>query len=278
MNSLLAPAPLAFFATSPQPCPYLPDRFERRLVTDLARRDAVAVHDALSQAGFRRSHTLAYAPICQGCQACVPVRVDAKAFSPGRTLRKVLARNADLTLAEAPPAATQEQYRLFVAYQNNRHDQGEMAKMGFPDYQALIEQTPVRTLLLEARGADGSLAAVAIFDVVSDGLSAVYSFYNADEPRRSLGTFLIMQLLEKTRAAGLDYLYLGFWIAETTKMAYKTRFRPLQAYSGDGWQAIDPDRPPAPPPQPAVARPSTGGGRMAGATLAAAPLTAAPER
>jgi arginine-tRNA-protein transferase len=261
MNSLLAPAPLAFFATSPQPCPYLPDRFERRLVTDLSRRDAVAVHDALSQAGFRRSHTLAYAPICQGCQACVPVRVDAAGFAPGRALRRVLARNADILLTERPPVATKEQYRLFVEYQNHRHDQGEMAKMAFPDYQALIEQTPVRTAVLEGRFADGRLAAVAIFDSVSDGLSAVYSFFDTADPRRSLGSFLIVKLIEMTLAAGLSYLYLGFWIAETTKMAYKTRCRPLEAYAGAGWQRIELDGTavPASLTEPAPAEASAGG-------------------
>ncbi len=239
MNSLLAPAPLAFFATSPQPCPYLPDRHERRLVTDLSRRDAVAIHDALSQAGFRRSHTLAYAPICHGCQACVPVRVDAVRFRPGRGHRRVLARNADLVISERAAIATKEQYRLFITYQNIRHDQGEMAKMAFPDYQSLIEQTPVRTGVLEARDRCGKLVACAIFDVVCDGLSAVYSFFAADQPRRSLGTFLILELIKKTRAIPLGYVYLGFWIAETTKMAYKTRFQPLQLYTGQGWEPAE---------------------------------------
>ncbi len=241
MNSLLAPAPLAFFATSPQPCPYLPDRQERRLVTDLSRRDAVAIHDALSQAGFRRSHTLAYAPICHGCQACVPVRVDAARFQPGRGHRRVLARNADLAVSERAAIATREQYRLFITYQNVRHDQGEMAKMAFADYQSLIEQTPVRTGILEARDRSGKLVACAIFDIVCDGLSAVYSFFAADQPRRSLGTFLILELIAKTRAMPLGYLYLGFWIAETTKMAYKTRFRPLQHFTGQGWELSEPE-------------------------------------
>lgn len=239
MNSLLASTPLAFFATSPQPCPYLPDRFERRLVTDLSRRDAVAVHDALSQAGFRRSHTLAYTPICHSCSACVPVRVDVRRFVPDRAHRRVLARNADLLLQDLPPAATKEQYALFSAYQRLRHNQGDMAKMGYHDYQLLIEQTPVQTSILEIRDTKKALRAVCIVDRICDGLSAVYSFFDPSLGRRSLGTFIILSLIERSNQINLDYLYLGFWISKTTKMAYKSRFRPLEGYTAAGWQIIN---------------------------------------
>lgn len=246
MNSLLASAPLAFFATSPQPCPYLPDRYERRLVTDLSRRDAVAVHDALSQAGFRRSHTLAYTPICNGCTACVPVRVDVRRFRPDRTHRRVLARNADLTLLDVSASATKEQYVLFTAYQRLRHNHGDMAKMGYHDYQLLIEQTPVQTSILEVRDPAHSLRAVCIVDRICDGLSAVYSFFDPDLGRRSLGTFIILSLIDRSLQADLDYLYLGFWIAETTKMSYKARFRPLEGFTTAGWRPIDPPVAPEP--------------------------------
>ena len=239
MNSLLASAPLAFFATSPQPCPYLPDRFERRLVTDLSRRDAVSVHDALSQAGFRRSHTLAYTPICSGCAACVPVRVDVHGFRPDRAHRRVLARNGDLLLQELPATATREQYALFTSYQRLRHYQGDMAKMGYHDYQLLIEQTPVHTSILEVRDPAQNLRAVCIVDHICDGLSAVYSFFDPGLRRRSLGTFIILSLIERSLRANLSYLYLGFWIAQTTKMSYKSRFRPLQGFINAGWQRIE---------------------------------------
>ncbi len=239
MNSLLASAPLAFFATSPQPCPYLPDRYERRLVTDLSRRDAVPMHDALSQAGFRRSHTLAYTPICSGCAACVPVRVDVRGFQPDRAHRRVLAHNSDLLLQQLPPAATKEQYALFTAYQRRRHHHGDMAKMGYHDYQLLIEQTPVRTSILEVRDPTQILRAVCIVDHICDGLSAVYSFFDPTLRRRSLGTFIILSLIDRSHRADLNYLYLGFWIAQTTKMSYKARFRPLQGFTNAGWQRID---------------------------------------
>lgn len=239
MNSLLASTPLAFFATSPQPCPYLPDRFERRLVTDLSRRDAVAVHDALSKAGFRRSHTLAYTPICNGCAACVPVRVDARRFRPDRTHRRILARNADLQLCDVPAVATKEQYALFSAYQSVRHNHGDMAKMGYHDYQLLIEQTTVDTAILEVRDAKRELRAVCIVDRICDGLSAVYSFFDPKLRQRSLGTFIILSLIGKSLQANLNYLYLGFWIAQTTKMSYKSRFRPLEGFSNSGWHELD---------------------------------------
>lgn len=238
MNSLLAPAPLAFFATSPQPCPYLPDRFERRLVTDLSRRDAVAVHDALSKAGFRRSHTLAYTPICNGCAACVPVRVDVRRFSPDRAHRRVLARNADLQLFDVPASATKEQYALFTAYQKMRHNHGDMAKMGYHDYQLLIEQTTVDTVIVEFRDQAHILRAVCIVDRICDGLSAVYSFFDPNLGRRSLGTYIILSLINKSLQDNLNYLYLGFWIAETTKMSYKSRFRPLEGFTNSGWHEI----------------------------------------
>jgi Putative arginyl-tRNA:protein arginylyltransferase len=240
MNSLLASTPLAFFATSPQPCPYLPDRYERRLVTDLSRRDAVAVHDALSQAGFRRSHTLAYTPICHGCTACIPVRVDVRRFTPDRSHRRVLARNADLQVQDLPPAATKEQYALFAAYQRLRHNQGDMAKMGYHDYQLLIEQTPIQTSILEVRDTRRDLRAVCIVDRICDGLSAVYSFFDPSLGRRSLGTYIILSLINRSNQINLKYLYLGFWIAQTTKMAYKARFRPLEGYTASGWQPIEP--------------------------------------
>jgi arginine-tRNA-protein transferase len=239
MNSLNSAAPLAFFATSPQPCPYLPNRTERRLVTDLSRRDAVPIHDALSQAGFRRSHTLAYAPICQGCSACMPVRVHVPCFVPDRSHRRVLARNSTVLVSEVPAQATSEQYNLFAQYQKLRHRTGEMAKMRFYDYQMLIEQTPVKTSVLEARESDGKLCAVSIVDHLVDGISAVYSFYDAQATRRSLGTYMILKMIEKARLGLLQYLYLGFWIAQATNMAYKARFKPLECFTPDGWKITD---------------------------------------
>ncbi len=169
----------------------------------------------------------------------MPVRVDAARFRPDRTHRRILARNSDLRLLDLPAAATKEQYALFTAYQRSRHHQGDMAKMGYHDYQLLIEQTPVHTSILEARDPSRQLRAVCIVDRVADGLSAVYSFFDPTLTQRSLGTFIILKLIEKSLAANLQFLYLGFWIAETTKMAYKVRFQPLQGFTSGSWQRID---------------------------------------
>jgi arginine-tRNA-protein transferase len=241
MKHQVMPHARYFFATAPLPCPYLPGRTERRLVTELAGRQAGPLHDVLSQAGFRRSHSLAYVPICRDCSACAAVRVRAPDFRAGRSHRRIAARNADLVAAELPPTASDEQFALFHAYQRRRHGDGEMARMTFYDFQSLIEETPVDTFLLELRDAGGRLIGVCLTDRMADGLSAVYSFFDPAESRRSLGSFMVLTLIERARAAGVPHVYLGFWIADCQKMAYKSRFRPLEAYTPIGWQPLDPD-------------------------------------
>lgn len=232
-----------FFATAPIPCPYLPGRMERRLVAELGGPHADAFHDTLSQAGFRRSHRFAYVPVCRDCHACATVRIVAPELRPSRTQRRILSRNADLVGRERPARATHEQFTLFHRYQNARHGGGEMARMDFFDYQALVEDTPVQTLVFEFRDAAGTLVAACIADRVSDGLSAVYSFFDPAAPRASLGTFMILWLVERAVALGLGHVYLGFWVADCPKMAYKGRFQPLEAYTPEGWQPLRPDDP-----------------------------------
>lgn len=229
-----------FFSTAPLPCPYLPGRTERRLVTELAGRNAVAVHDTLSRAGFRRSHGIAYVPVCRTCTACVAVRIVAGEFRPSRSQRRALARNDDLIAVERPPRATDEQYRLFRRYQRARHGGGEMARMDFADYQMLIEETPVDTLVVEFRDREGVLVAACLADRLADGFSAVYSFFDPALARRSLGTFMILWLVEWTHLLDLPYVYLGFWVKNCAKMDYKTGFRPLEAYTVDGWKRVGP--------------------------------------
>lgn len=227
-----------FFATAPLPCPYIAGRVERRVVTELAGGDAIVLHDALSLAGFRRSHGIAYAPACPGCQACVPVRILAPSFTPSRSQRRVWRRNAAFRAEEIPPRATREQYALFAAYQRSRHDDGDMAKMEQLDYQALIEDTPVDTVVVEFRERDGRLVAACLTDRVENGLSAVYSFYDPDLIARSLGTFMILWLVQRARELVLDYVYLGFWIRGCSKMSYKAKFKPLEAYTPEGWRPL----------------------------------------
>lgn len=231
--------PQFFFTTAPMPCPYLDGRLERKIVTDLSGPGADAVHDALSRAGFRRSHTIAYAPACPGCQACLPVRIIADRFAPGKTLRRIQKANSDLDATVVPAHATAEQYQLFSLYQQTRHGDSDMALMGFFDYRSMVEDSPIQTSVVEFRTPDGTLMAGCLLDRMSDGLSAVYSFFDPNSPpRRSLGTYMVLWLIERARIEGLDYVYLGYWIENSRKMAYKSRFRPLEAFGPEGWYRL----------------------------------------
>ncbi len=230
--------PQFFYTTAPLPCPYLPGRTERKIVTELAGAEAEGLHDRLSRAGFRRSHNIAYSPVCPGCRACIPIRIVAGAFQPDRTQRKVTKANADLAAYEMPARATAEQFALFQRYQAARHGDGDMAAMGFYDYRAMVEDTPITTGVVEFRGTDGQLLGACLTDWVSDGLSAVYSFFDPDQDRRSLGTYAILWLVARAQSLGLPYVYLGYWVPESRKMAYKARFRPSEALSGGVWRVL----------------------------------------
>jgi len=225
-----------FFSTSPMPCPYLPDRVERRVVTELVGRDVPFLHNALSVAGFRRSHDIAYAPACPSCSACVAVRIAASDFRLSQSLRRIKKRNRGISAKESKPIATGEQFALFSNYQESRHYGGDMANMDFADYQMLVEDSPVDTALVEFRDAEETLVAGLIMDRIDNGLSAVYSFFNPDFRRQGLGTYMIIWLAERAKSMGLDYAYLGYWIDGCSKMSYKARFRPLEIYSPEGWQ------------------------------------------
>ena len=230
--------PQFFYTTAPLPCPYLPGRTERKIVTELSGTEAEALHERLSRAGFRRSHNIAYAPVCPGCQACVPIRVVSEDFTPDRTQRRILRANADLTISEMPARATAEQFTLFQRYQKNRHADGDMAAMGYYDYRAMIEDTPISTGILEFRDAQDRLLGACLTDWLADGLSAVYSFFDTDEDKRSLGTFAVLWLIGRARSLGLPYVYLGYWVPESRKMAYKARFRPSEILISGAWHRL----------------------------------------
>jgi arginine-tRNA-protein transferase len=232
--------PHFFFTTAPMPCPYLDGRMERKIVTELAGQDATRLHDSLSRAGFRRSHSIAYAPACPGCGACVPVRVIVKDFRKKKSFRRTLKANADLSAAVVPARATAEQYRLFNAYQGARHAGSDMAQMGFYDYRAMVEDSPIDTEMVEFRDGSGRLTAVCLMDRMDDGLSAVYSFFDPAEDRQGLGTFMVLWLIGQAKAEGRPFVYLGYWIAESRKMAYKIRFQPLEGFTSDGWSPLRP--------------------------------------
>ena len=233
--------PQFFYTTAPLPCPYLPGRTERKIVTELAGTEAEGLHDRLSRAGFRRSHNIAYSPVCPGCRACIPIRIVAGAFQPDRTQRKVAKANADLLAYEMPARASAEQFALFQRYQAARHGDGDMAAMGFYDYRAMVEDTPITTGVVEFRDPAGALLSACLTDWVSDGLSAVYSFFDPDQDRRSLGTYAILWLVSRAQSLGLPYVYLGYWVPESRKMAYKVRFRPSEALSGGMWRVLADD-------------------------------------
>ncbi|GGF40951.1 putative arginyl-tRNA--protein transferase [Aliidongia dinghuensis] len=230
-----------FYRTSSQPCPYLDGFVERKVITEVSGPAPQPLYNDLSRAGFRRSHQLAYRPACPACTACVPVRVAVNGFVPGRSIRRLEALNADLRVETVEASGTVEQYRLFTRYQLARHAESDMASMGFGDYRAMIEDSPVATVLVTLRDRTGRLVGVCLTDDLDDGASAVYSFYDPDQPKRSLGTWLVVALIERARRLGRPYVYLGYWIAGSRKMAYKTRFRPLEALSAGGWQPFHPD-------------------------------------
>lgn len=228
-----------YFMTAPMPCPYLAGRFERKLVTELRGPEANNVHDLLSRAGFRRSHSIAYLPACSECDACVPVRVRCQDFKPSKSFRRISARNNDLIRNVLPPSATQEQFQLFSQYQDARHGNGDMARMDARDYRAMIEDSTVDTSIFEYRRPDGSLIAVALVDNLSDGLSAVYSFFDPKEQRRGLGTFIILDMIKEAQSFEIPHVYLGYWIDECRKMSYKMRFQPLEGFKAGEWARMD---------------------------------------
>lgn len=230
-----------FYRSGPLPCPYLPGRVERKLFTRLNGGDAQALNTTLSQAGFRRSHDIVYRPVCPGCRACVPVRIPVATFVPSRTMRRTWAANTDLMAGTTPALATDEQFALFLRYQQHRHGDSDMARMSRLDYGSMIEEGSTGAALIEFRDGSDTLQAAALVDVLEDGLSAVYSFYDPDEPERSLGTYVILALVEEARQRGLDHVYLGYWIAQSRKMAYKARFQPLEALTDTGWAPLPPE-------------------------------------
>jgi leucyl-tRNA---protein transferase len=231
-----ATAPLRqFFATGPVACPYMPGRSERKLVVELRGNGAALFYDDLSRAGFRRSHRFGYRPACRGCSSCVPVRIAVEGFAHTRSTRRIRNANRDVSSRLLRARATPEQFRLFLAYQRERHSDSDMATMSYGDYRGMIEDTPVRTAVAEFRDGSGALVAVSLIDVLDDGVSAVYSFYDPKQPRRSLGTWSILWLVEQCRQHSQPYVYLGYWIADSPKMAYKARFPALQQLAGGVW-------------------------------------------
>lgn len=241
--------PPQFFMTAPNTCGYLPDKVERKVFTHLVGMRAAALNDLLTQAGFRRSQTIAYRPACDQCSACVSVRVPVDEFEPSRNMKRVLEANSDLVGLTIPNKATSEQYSLFRSYLGDRHSDGGMIDMSVLDFSLMIEDSHVDTTLIEyrRRGPDtfingrgtGPLIATALTDILSDGLSMVYSFFDPELSDRSLGTYMILDHIQRAKKQGLPYLYLGYWINGSKKMDYKARFTPQERLGLNGWMRVE---------------------------------------
>ena len=238
-----------FFVTTPSPCPYIKGRTERKVFTELSGAHAGELNDALGRIGFRRSQNVAYRPSCLDCAACISVRVVAQEFVPSATQRRVLKRNADLEVTACKAWATEEQYALLRRYLRVRHPEGGMVEMDESDFSDMVEQSPVKTYIVEYRepasadGAPGRLVGACLTDQQADGLSMIYSFFEPDRPGRSgLGTYIILDHIVRAGRAGLPYVYLGYWVEESKRMAYKSRFRPLERLGPGGWRRFDPEQ------------------------------------
>lgn len=231
---------IRFFLTAPSACPYLPDRFERKVFAHLPLSEGASVNDSLTQVGFRRSQNIAYRPACEACSACVSARIPIADYVFSRSERKVLSRNADIERNLVEAEATMEQFDLLRRYLTARHADGGMAEMTWPDYVAMVEDTAVRTHVIEYRmaatdGGPGDLVACALVDVMSDGLSLVYSYYDPALTRRSLGSFVILDHVHQAARSSNAYVYLGYWVRGSEKMDYKVRFSPIELLRPDGW-------------------------------------------
>ncbi len=207
-------------------------------MTEIQGRHAVATYSGLSRAGFRRSHNYAYRPACSICSACVPVRVLAEKFQPSRSLRRVRSMNQGLCIEERPPQATREQFALFNRYIRSRHGDGEMAGMNFEEYKGMVEETCLDTSIAEFREPDGTLVAACLTDWLEEGPSAVYSFFEPAFARRSLGNHMVLWLIESAQRRGQPHVYLGYWIRNSPKMAYKIRFQPIEGLGAAGWERL----------------------------------------
>lgn len=230
-----------FFITAPTACPYLPNREERKVFTHLIGQDARALNTHLSQSGFRRSQNIAYRPACDTCQLCVSVRVPVKLFAPSTSQKRVSKSNTDISATLKPAVATGEHYSLFRDYIDTRHNEGGMADMSVLDFANMVDNQIVDNRLVEFRIGhssiyEGELIGVALIDILGDGISMIYSFFDPSVSHRSLGTFMILDTIARARRMGLPYVYLGYWVKGSKKMDYKSRFMPQERLSIDGWQ------------------------------------------
>ena len=232
-----------FYVTAPQPCPYLEDKIERKLFTGLNNNNGIALNNTLSSQGFRRSQNVLYRPACIGCSACISARLRVKDFRFTKSQKRILNKNSNLVRGYHSSIATDEQYELFNKYLNTRHSNGGMSEMTIFEYSSMLEETPVNTKIIEyhskTKNGRHKLDCVSLTDVLNDGLSMVYSFFNPEMSKLSLGKFMILDHINIAFNMNLEYLYLGYWVPGSDKMDYKSKFSALELYIDGEWQFVN---------------------------------------
>lgn len=233
------PSRLQFYLTMPSPCPYLPGLMERKIFTQLDPINGPHLNNYLTHVGFRRSQNVIYRPACEDCQSCQSLRIVTEQFNHSYSTRRIMKKNSDLTIENVEPIATSEQFALLQSYLHVRHPDGGMADMDLARYEMMVEDCAAQTEIVEYRQKDGTLIACTLIDCLMDGLSMVYSFFDTEAKNRSLGNFMILDHINQCQMRQLPYLYLGYWVKDSPKMAYKSRFKPCEILTRRSWQRLE---------------------------------------